>query len=64
MNKFIIELFKFLLCLKICRGLKPPKSPKDYGPGVWNVKQEDKGMDQTLMLLLLQCDYESANLIK
>ena len=52
-NTFIKDLFKLFLGLKICRGLKPPKSPWCYGPGMWNVKEKDNRMDQNT----LQCCY-------
>ena len=49
----MIGLFKILLCLKICGGLKSGKFPGCCGPGMWNVKQKDNGIDQNA----LQCCY-------
>ena len=50
-DAFTIDLFIISLGLKIYRDFEPAKLPGCYGPGTWNIKKKDNGIDHNT----LQC---------
>ena len=45
----MIDIFKISLGLKIYWEVRTPKLPGCYGPGIWNIKQKDNGIDQNTL---------------